>query len=614
MKHIVASIPGFEFVDVLGRGAQGIVCKVLETKTDRTVALKFTRHGLLATPRDRERFDREIKYQAQFEHPHIARILSAGVTEEGYAWFTTPYIEGLPLDQWLEQTDSVLTLDGRWNLDVFCKICDAVHYLHEMGVVHRDLKPTNVLVDHDDSPMVIDFGLAKALEQSNIDTLTGEGMMVGTPQYASPEQLTAGSVDRRTDIYALGVLLYEWVVGRLPYDCDTEDRSAVISAITKAKVIRPDVVSPGIEPDLQTIILTCLESDPQLRYASAQALARDVERYQQRLVVHAPRPSAFLRLRNTARKHRLHQAAVLCLLTATVAWLSTPLVNSAFFAAEETAPFTVIPMEESKRQTFGTASLASLDGSVELLAEILRVKDMRSDLIEHELLAATQPGVLGYKEVERFRKAISDKAAAAIRTGDIDQGVGFVKLLAKIARDFAKLSDAMSCNFSIRYWMEHDQVIDKLLRDTDDQPIPTLRESLELMGDEYTSMVPVLKKIKRDMHSLVDVAVTDGVISEDTWQKYYSYHPHLFPLFMTWPSQEEAHKFIDDFFDEWIARSAAYEQFDREPYKVHPTYYLVYWPLPGGEKEMREARTKILDNRKKQLQELKRREAAASSN
>jgi len=210
------NVEGYQVLSEISRGGQGVVYKAVQTATHRTVALKVLREGPYATERERRRFEREIDLAAGLDHPNIVTVYESGMTEDR-PYFAMQYVRGQPLDRHVREKESGV----EETLRLFLKVCGAVNHAHQRGVIHRDLKPANVLIDGEGEPHVLDFGLAKAAGAA----LTGEGRPVtetgqflGTLAYASPEQTKGdpGLIDIRTDVYALGVMLYEALTGEYP--------------------------------------------------------------------------------------------------------------------------------------------------------------------------------------------------------------------------------------------------------------------------------------------------------------------------------------------------------------------------------------------------------------
>jgi len=297
----------------------------------RRVALKLIKPGM--DSRDvLRRFAAERQALALISHPNVAKVFDAGVTEQGRPYFVMEYVPGIRITDYCDLR--CLTINER--LELFAKVCDAIQHAHQKGVIHRDLKPSNILVASEDGkpvPKVIDFGLVKASGQQLTDAsiLTQQGIIIGTPEYMSPEQAgtTALDVDARTDIYALGVLLYELVVGALPFDPSSLRRAAVVEMLRIIQEEEPpklttrfgslgentsdiarrrhtDVRSLArqLRGELEWITMRAMDKDPNRRYPSASELASDVRRHLADEPVQAGPPSQSYRLRKFVRKHR----------------------------------------------------------------------------------------------------------------------------------------------------------------------------------------------------------------------------------------------------------------------------------------------------------------------
>ena len=306
------TIAGYRLLEEIGRGGMGVAYKALQLSTKRIVALKVMLAGPFSSPSARRRFEREVELAARFQHSGIVRVLESGrVNQQQY--YAMDYVAGVPLSRYLSTTEP----DIRTTLGIFQRICEAVEYAHRHGVVHRDLKPANVLVDDEGEPHILDFGLAKATDQDDTEeSLTTRvslpGQVVGTLFYLSPEQAAGmpGEVDPRTDVYSLGVMLYEALTGSLPFD--TRGRpSEVIQRILEAPPIPPSSLSVRVDSELGTILLKALAKESDRRYPSAQAMAEDIRRYLEGEPISARRPSSLYFLRKKALKYRW--TTILCL-------------------------------------------------------------------------------------------------------------------------------------------------------------------------------------------------------------------------------------------------------------------------------------------------------------
>ncbi len=297
-------IPGYEILSRIHSGGQGVVYKAVQQATKRTVALKVLLQGPHASPRQRHRFEREIDLVAGLQHPHIVTVYDSGVTPDDRHYFAMEYIHGQPLDAYL--SDARLGIDE--TLRLFGKICAAVNYAHQRGVIHRDLKPGNIRIDARGEPHVLDFGLAKAagsdLRGGAPVTMTGEFM--GTLAYASPEQ-TKGDphlIDIRTDVYSLGVILYEMLTGKYPYQV-VGQMAEVLRNIAEAEPRKPSTIRRQINNEVETIILKALAKERERRYQSAENLARDIEHYLSGEPIDAKRDSTWYVIRKSLRRYRL---------------------------------------------------------------------------------------------------------------------------------------------------------------------------------------------------------------------------------------------------------------------------------------------------------------------
>ena len=266
------NIPGVEILSELGRGGMGVVYKARQIRLNRLCALKITLPGEHNGAEFRARFLAEAETVARLRHPNIVQIYGLG-DHDGRPYFEMEYIEGGSLARRLDGTP--------WSPEPAARmvavLARAIGAAHRLGIVHRDLKPANVLLVDDDTPKVVDFGLAKTLEADS--SLTQSGVFVGTPSYAAPEQsegLTK-AVGPAADIYALGAIFYHMLTGRPPFQAATVLQT--LEQVRTADPVAPSRLQPGLSRDAETICLKCLEKDPQRRYANTAALAEDLDRY-----------------------------------------------------------------------------------------------------------------------------------------------------------------------------------------------------------------------------------------------------------------------------------------------------------------------------------------------
>ncbi|HYG61063.1 MAG TPA: protein kinase [Thermoanaerobaculia bacterium] len=277
----------------LGAGGMGTVYRAFDPFLDRWVALKFLHWNETSQV---GRFINEARSQARVDHPNVCRVYEVGEVEER-PYIAMQYIEGRSLSDVRDE------LPAEAKVRLVRDVARAVHAAHRNGLIHRDLKPGNILVGTDDSgalhPFVVDFGLARDQDE---DGLTRSGMLSGTPAYLSPEQAQGLPLDRRTDVYSLGVVLYETLGGRPPFLAANAAGILVRLVQEEAEPLRK--LQPQVPPDLETVVMKCLEKDPAQRYDSARALAEDLDRYLEGEPVHARPASWAYRLGKKARKNK----------------------------------------------------------------------------------------------------------------------------------------------------------------------------------------------------------------------------------------------------------------------------------------------------------------------
>jgi WD40 repeat protein len=289
-------VPGYEILSELGRGGMGVVYKARHIALNRLVALKMILSGIHASPEDQARFRNEAEAVAQVQHPNLVQIYEVG-EHEGRPYFALEYVDGGPLDRWIKETHP----DPRAAARMTEILARAVHAVHQHGMVHRDLKPGNILLTTGGMPKITDFGLAKRLDSKHGQTMTGD--IVGTPAYMAPEQASGHvkAIGPATDVYALGCILYEMLTGRPPFQADSG--LDLVLMVTRDEPQMPSRIRKHIPRDLETIALKCLEKQPTRRYASADELAEDLRRFQAGEPIKARPVGPFVRLVKWARRH-----------------------------------------------------------------------------------------------------------------------------------------------------------------------------------------------------------------------------------------------------------------------------------------------------------------------
>ena len=347
-------IGSYKIISVLGEGGFGMVYAAEQLQPiKRLVALKVIKPGM-DTKQVIARFGAERQALAMLDHPNIAYVYDAGMTELGLPYFAMEYIKGIPITEFCDK----YKLGTTERLRLFIPICQAIQHSHQKGIIHRDIKPSNVLVTVHDSkpiPKIIDFGVAKALNQMLTEKtlFTAQGQLIGTPEYMSPEQaeLTGLDVDTRTDIYSLGVLLYELLAGCTPFDPDelrSKGYDEMKHIICEQDPVKPstkfttlggkaeeiakhhnatvDQLSKSVKGDLDWIVMKCLEKDPRRRYGTAEALGIDIQHHLDNKPVLASPPSRLYRFGKLLRRNKVTLkasavvVAVLCIVGLLAAW------------------------------------------------------------------------------------------------------------------------------------------------------------------------------------------------------------------------------------------------------------------------------------------------------
>ncbi len=415
------SIGSYRLLELIGEGGMGEVYLAEQTGAiQRMVALKVIKQGM-DTREVVARFEAERQALALMDHPCIARVFDAGATDQGRPYFVMEYVRGLPITEYCDRH----RLDMRDRLKLFARVCDGVQHAHTKAIIHRDLKPHNVLVtvvDDQPVPKIIDFGIAKATGQALTDRtmFTALGQLVGTPEYMSPEQIEmAGeNIDARTDIYSLGVILYELLAGAPPFD-PAEFRKEGFDAIRR-RIVEQDPARPStrattlsegaalsarnrrtepsklasqLKGDLDWITMKALEKDRTRRYPTANALAQDIQHYLNHEPVSASPPSATYLMTKLVRRHRVAFTA-LAVIVVVLAGASV-VTTSLFFKAQRESKRAQVEAARSeqvaafmKEMLAGVGPSVALGRDTKMLREIL---DKTTKRVDHDL--AGQPRV-----------------------------------------------------------------------------------------------------------------------------------------------------------------------------------------------------------------------------
>jgi serine/threonine protein kinase/Tfp pilus assembly protein PilF len=337
LAKILGELGDYELLEEVGRGGQGVVFRARQKSLNRTVALKVISLGQWASKTHLKRFRLEAEAAARLEHPGIVPIHEVG-ERDGQCYFSMKFVEGGQLDEVVKQTPMSI----RQAAELIAKVARTVHYAHEHGILHRDIKPGNILLDANGEPHLTDFGLARLVESESTVTRTME--VLGTPSYMAPEQAVGNNaaISSVTDVYGLGAVLYQLLTGHPPFAGGTTYET--IKLVLDNEPRQPRQLNPKIDRDLSTICLKCLEKDPKRRYSSALALADDLERWLRHEPIRARHAGIFTRAQKWMRRNptTAFLAASLIALAAAAGWI---VWKSELISLPATKSIAVLPFE-----------------------------------------------------------------------------------------------------------------------------------------------------------------------------------------------------------------------------------------------------------------------------
>ncbi len=409
----IPQVKGYEITDRLGEGGMGIVWSAIQLGTKRTVAIKFLSTQKLGSSRAKARFVREVELAASLHHPHIARVYDSGLAH-GVWYYAMEHIEGVPLDAYVR--DNSLSLVD--TLGLMEQVCLGMQYAHQRGVIHRDLKPSNILVSADGQAHILDFGLAKDLLHDATTEVTQQGDVSGTPAYMSPEQARgeAAKVDTRTDVYSLGVILYNLLTRKPPHDL-SGSYASVVRRIAEEEIIPPRVAMPSLDRDLEAVLLKALALKREGRYAAAGDLAADLKNYLQGEPLKARPATVAYFLSKRLRKHRVPvtaAAVVLVMLSGLAVWSYIRIAYERY-RADERATAALAAEEKATRayREMDVQQQAIVDAWDAALKEHERAEGMT-------LRADTQQEA-AFSSGERAKRAIAYALASAQRVKEASE-------------------------------------------------------------------------------------------------------------------------------------------------------------------------------------------------
>ena len=418
-----ARVGPYEVLRELGAGGMGTVYLAEQVGPDfrRPIAVKVIRHGFSSALFVR-RFQTERRILAALSHPNIAALLDGGATVDGLPYFAMEYVAGTPLNEYCEAR----RLGVAARIGLFRTICGAIQYAHQSLVVHRDLKPGNILVTPEGVPMLLDFGLAKVLEPGADAAPDGTAtdLRIFTPAYASPEQVKGEPITTASDVYSLGALLYVLLTGKRPYRVTSGGADELARAVVEQEPTRPSLAVPGdfrlsrsLEGDLDTIVLKAMNKDPRRRYASAEQLSEDLRRHLEGRPVSARPDSPAYRIGKFVRRHRVAVAAGAIALAAVVAGVAATLWQAR--RASEKEALAVRRFQDVRK--LANAYLFEFHDAI---------RDLAGSTPARKLLVKRALEYLGplSKESGDDPELLNEVAEGYMRIGDVQGGVGIANL------------------------------------------------------------------------------------------------------------------------------------------------------------------------------------------
>jgi TolB-like protein/Tfp pilus assembly protein PilF len=398
---MLGELGDYELLEEIGRGGQGVVFRARQKSLNRTVALKVISLGQWASKAHLKRFRREAEAAASLDHPCIVPIYEVD-ERDGSCYFSMKFVEGGQLDEVTRREPMPI----RRAVELIAKVARTVHYAHEHGILHRDIKPGNILLDAKGEPHLTDFGLARLVESESSVTQTLD--VLGTPSYMAPEQAVGNNaaVSSVTDVYGLGAVLYQLLTGHPPFAGGTTYETIKLLEDTEPR--SPRLWNPKIDRDLSTICLKCLEKDPKRRYSSALALAEDLERWLKHEPIQARRTGIFARGKKWVQRNPTSAllAASLIALAAAAGWIAW---ESELIRQPLTSGIAVLPFENLSEQREDAA--AFVDGvQDDILTKLARIADLK---------VISRSSVMEYRGKRNLRQIGNDLRVSHVLEGSV---------------------------------------------------------------------------------------------------------------------------------------------------------------------------------------------------
>jgi serine/threonine protein kinase/Tfp pilus assembly protein PilF len=408
---MLGELGDYELLEEIGRGGQGVVFRARQKSLNRIVALKVISLGQWASKAHLKRFRLEAEAAARLEHPGIVPIHEVG-ERDGSCYFSMKFIEGGQLDEVVKRTPMPI----RQAAELIAKVARTVHYAHQHGILHRDIKPGNILLDANGEPHLTDFGLARLVESESSVTHTLD--VLGTPSYMAPEQAVGNNaaVSSATDVYGLGAVLYQLLTGQPPFAGGTTYETIKLLLDTEPR--QPRLLNPKIDRDLSTICLKCLEKDPKRRYSSALALADDLDRWLKHEPIRARRTGVFTRGRKWVRRNP-SIAVMAAMLFALAVPLGVTIWKSQLIRQPLTTGIAVLPFENLSEQDVPSSNrwgqredaAAFVDGvQDDILTKLAKIADLK---------VISRTSVMDYRSKRNIRQIGNDLRVSHVLEGSV---------------------------------------------------------------------------------------------------------------------------------------------------------------------------------------------------